>query len=41
MKIGYVIATPEVSTPLMPAVQGAFADILSLLKRTSAMRARS
>jgi hypothetical protein len=32
MKIAYVIATPEVRTPLMPGVRGVFADNLQFLK---------
>lgn len=32
MKIGYVVATPDVTTPLMPAVRGAFSDNLAFLK---------
>ncbi len=32
MKIGYVVATPDVTTPLMPAVRGAFRDNLMFLK---------
>ena len=32
MKIGYVVATPDVTTPLMPAVRGAFRDNLTFLK---------
>ncbi len=32
MKIGYVVATPDVTTPLMPAVRGAFKENLSFLK---------
>ncbi len=31
MKIGYVVATPDVTTPLMPAVRGAFRDNLTFL----------
>ena len=33
MKIGYVVATPDVTTPLMPAVRGAFRDNLTVLER--------
>ena len=32
MKIGYVVATPDVTTPLMPAVRGAFRDNLMFLR---------
>lgn len=32
MKIGYVVATPDVTTPLMPAVRGAFSENLAFLK---------
>jgi sugar phosphate isomerase/epimerase len=32
MRIGYVVATPEVSTAKMPAVQGKFGDILAMLR---------
>ena len=32
MKIGYVVATPDVTTPRMPAVRGAFGDNLTFLK---------
>ena len=32
MKLAYVIATPEVHSPLMPGVRGVFADNLSYLK---------
>lgn len=32
MKIGYVVATPDVTTPLMPAVRGAFRQNLAFLR---------